>query len=695
MKIFVSAAEISSDIHAEKILKSISNILASKNITVEWCGIGGPRVRSLPGFKVWQNAEDLRTMGLVEVLRKYSFFKAIINRTVLQIDGFKPDLILTFDYPDFHFKLIEKIIEENAAPNALRVCGIPPKVWVWRSKRVEKIRHLFHGVWVIFPFEKKFYQSKGIPVIYEGNPLLEDLPVQESIDFPKKPLETITVMPGSRDGELKCHLPVIPEALQLFSKKINKPVIAQVPVPEGVDVSVLRAALVDTSQVSYRFMPNGSSQSLKETQIGLIKSGTSTLEAAVLGCSPVIFYRMNWLTEQLLRVMIMWIGGYLGPVGLPNILLGVKRREKSVFPELLGPEVTPESLAVQLAKIHSDQQLQNQFKNKCAEIRSLFQLENHETSAAERTAQRILNWVDHQPRSSAILETRSNMMNGVISFIWSSVNLIRRFLYQNKILRSYAVKVPSILIGNLQAGGSGKTPLVIALAKAAVAKGLKTAVISRGYGATADNPLGDEPLEIKQAVPEVNLYIGSNRVKSIKAAEADHHDLILFDDGFQNLKFKPKTTVLAVTDRSRSEVVYRDFDFESKHADLLLGTKGVQFRENFLNQTNKFIQIDWQLECSIEQPVWLYCGIADPSELVSFYRDRGLQIRKIITVGDHDALSEDAVKSLMADAKKDGCVLAMTQKDKVKFPELAGNLMVLTRSIRNQDWIDAVFKSTI
>jgi tetraacyldisaccharide-1-P 4'-kinase len=224
---------------------------------------------------------------------------------------------------------------------------------------------------------------------------------------------------------------------------------------------------------------------------------------------------------------------------------------------------------------------------------------------------------------------------------------------------------------------------------------LKTAVISRGYGATADNPLGDEPLEIKQAVPEVNLYIGSNRVKSIKAAEADHHDLILFDDGFQNLKFKPKTTVLAVTDRSRSEVVYRDFDFESKHADLLLGTKGVQFRENFLNQTNKFIQIDWQLECSIEQPVWLYCGIADPSELVSFYRDRGLQIRKIITVGDHDALSEDAVKSLMTDAKKDGCVLAMTQKDKVKFPVLAGNLMVLTRSIRNQDWIDAVFKSTM
>jgi lipid-A-disaccharide synthase len=695
MRIFVSAAEISSDIHAAKILDSLSRLLAVRGQQVEWCGIGGPQVRSLPGFQVLEPAENLRAMGIVEVLGKYSYFKKLIDRTASKIAEFNPDLILTFDYPDFHFRLMKKVVDERLAPNALRVCGIPPKVWVWRSKRVEKIRSLYHGVWVIFPFEKSFYRGQSIPAIYEGNPLLEDLPIRESSLVAKKSLETITVMPGSREGELKSHLPVIPETLKLFSQKIGKPVTAQVPVPAGIDVEDLRAQLKDTDEVKYRFMPGASAQSLSETRIGLIKSGTSTLESVVLGCIPVIFYRMNPISEMILRIMIIWIGGYLGPVGLPNILLGVKKRNESFFPELLGPEAKPEAMATWLARLYNDLHLREQLKIQCEEAKALFQLDQYSTTAADRTAHRLLEWVSNPPPALPVLKTRPQLHISIISFLWSLVNWIRRRLFVVGLIRSYESKIPSILVGNLQAGGAGKTPLVIALAEEAINRGLKTAVISRGYGSSETNPLGDEPIEISTMVPGVFLFVDPDRVRSIRKAEEQGFDLLIFDDGFQNLKFKAKTTILAVSDRSRSEVPYRDFDSEVDYADWVLGTKGVTFRDRLMGDHRKFFRIEWSWDEPSGQPVWLYCGIGDPAELVAFYRARGLQIRKIITVEDHGALSLNAVKKLMDEAAQDHCVLAMTPKDRVKFPTLEGNLKVLQRSIRNRDWIDAVFKSTL
>jgi lipid-A-disaccharide synthase len=695
MKIFVSAAEISSDIHAAKILKSIADQLYLQGQTVQWCGIGGPQVRALSGFKAIEKAENMRAMGFVEIVGKYSFFKKLLNRAADEIASFQPDLILTFDYPDFHFRLLQKVVEGNLAPQALRVCGIPPKVWVWRSKRVEKIRALYHGVWVIFPFEQKFYQSRSIPVIHEGNPLLENLPIQPSDALSKKTLETITVMPGSREGELKSHLPVIPETLRLFSEKIGKPILAQVPVPAGVETAFLQSHLSNTDRVTYRFMPGASAQSLAETRIGLIKSGTSTLESVVLGCIPVIFYRMSPISEMILRVMIVWLGGYLGPVGLPNILLGIKKREDSPFPELLGPEAKPEAMASALARIHNDLQLQQRLGRQCEQVKDLFQLNQSKTTAADRTAIRILQWIKHPPKASVELKTKVQMHIAFISFLWSLVNFIRRRLSLVGLLPIHWVKTPSILIGNLQAGGAGKTPLVIEIAKEAVARGMKTAVISRGYGATDENPLGDEPLEISQAVPGVFLFVNPDRVQAIQQAEMQNCDLLIFDDGFQNLKFKTRTTLIAVTDRSRNEVVYRDFDGEAQFADWIIGTKGLQFRDPFTRFADRFFKIEWDWIEPFQEPVWLYCGIADPAELVSFYRDRGLIIERIIAVQDHGSLSQREVKNLMLQALEAGCVLAMTPKDAVKFPGLEGNLRVLKRRIRNRDWIDAIFKSKL
>jgi lipid-A-disaccharide synthase len=695
MKIFVSAAEISSDIHAEKILKSIQKKLLAENVFVQWMGIGGPKVSALPGFVTIESAENLRTMGFVEVLKKFSFFKKLIIRSADEIKKFDPDLILTFDYPDFHFRLMKLVVENGLAPRALRICGIPPKVWVWRSKRIEKIRQYYDGAWVIFPFEKNFYESKGIPVIYEGNPLLEDLFEEKVGIIHKKPLETITLMPGSRDSEIEHHLPVMREAVEMFSNRIGKKVTAQVPLPIGIDIGFVKERLKNTENVEYIFLGNDSAKSLKETQIGLIKSGTSTLEATVLDCIPVIFYKMNWLSEQVFRYFIKGWNGYVGPVGLPNILLGVKKRSNSFFAEYLGPEASAEKLSGALYQLYSDSQLRLNLLLKCKEIRNHFFIDLTKNQSSDISAEKIINWKKNPPQSSISLVQSSSLLLFFVSIAWSSLNWLRRRLVQLGLFTAVESKIPSIIVGNLQAGGSGKTPLVIALAKEAVRRGKKVAVISRGYGSNAKNPLGDEPLEIKTAVPEVMLSVNANRIMAIKAAEEQGVDLMIFDDGFQNLKFKSKINLIAVTDRNRCEVAFRDFDSEIKFADFVIGTKGSKFRDIYTAHANKFYQIVWKWDNPTTSPVWILCGIADPVELVSFYRAKGLVIKNIITKPDHAEFREEEVKKLMEQAKADGCILAMTEKDIVKIHSLSSFIYVLKRSIQNHDWIDAVFESKL
>ncbi len=693
MKIFVSAAEISSDIHAEKILKSIQKLVSENGDSVQWMGIGGPRVCALPGFRSIESSENLRTMGFVEVINKISFFKKLIKRTAVEIRNFNPDLIITFDYPDFHLRLIDIVVKEGIAPKSLRICGIPPKVWVWRSGRVEKIRKLYHGVWVVFPFEKRFYESLGIPVIYKGNPLLETLTeLNSEILSNKKPLETITVMPGSRDAELKYHLPIIPKTLELFSNRIGKKVTAQVPIPSGVSGEKIKNTLISSTMVEYVFYPNSSSQSLAETQIGLIKSGTSTLEATVLKCIPVIFYKMNWLSEQIFRWLIQGIGGYVGAVGLPNILLGNKNRKDALFKELLGPEATAENLSDALFQNYSNLSNRAQLLDKCNEVRELFYLQNKNSNSAEESAKEILQWQINHPQSSKRIKKQSKAFISIVSFVWSSINWLRRRLVVIGVLPVFKVKTPSILVGNLQAGGAGKTPIVIALAKEAVSRGKKVAVVSRGYGSSKENPLGDEPQEILAAVPEVILSVGADRVLAIKKAELQKPDLIIFDDGFQNLSFKCALNLIAVTDRKRNEVPYRDFDSEVTFADVVIGTKGSKFRKVFTEEKENFFKIDWNWNNPTQKSVWLLCAIADPQELINFYQERGLKIERAIIKQDHSEYKSDEVKKLMIEAKENGCILAITEKDRVKIPSHLSDIYVLSRSIRNRDWIDYIFK---
>ena len=125
MKIFVSAAEISSDIQAEACFRALIQKLELKNETLEIAGVGGPKLRALEGFRCLERAENLRVMGFVEVLGKLPFIKKTETRLVQFLESFQPDLIITFDYPDFHLRLMKRLEEchgNSVFKKAVKIC---------------------------------------------------------------------------------------------------------------------------------------------------------------------------------------------------------------------------------------------------------------------------------------------------------------------------------------------------------------------------------------------------------------------------------------------------------------------------------------------------------------------------------------------------------------------------------------------
>jgi lipid-A-disaccharide synthase len=691
MRIFVSAAEISSDIHAEKIIRAL--IQKWEGVQIEICGIGGPRLRSLPGFRCLATAESMRAMGFVEVLSKLSALRSIQNQVLIFLDEYPPDLVLTFDYPDFHFSLMKRIEQKSWFRQALKICGIPPKVWVWRKNRVETIRRLYDAVWVIFPFEKKFYQERGIPVIYEGNPLIADLLAThpQSQKTPVKNEIRIAVLPGSRDGELRSHVPIVHASLMRLSELSGLPVRAEVPIPSGVDSSLIERSLPSHTPVHYHFFPNGSGEVLARNSLGLIKSGTATLEAAVLGCVPIIFYRMNPVSEWIFKLAVR----YSGPVGLPNILLGIRDRKDSVFPEFLGREANPEALASEIFSLIKRPERVTDLQKAGDSLRQALVPQG---KVSEAVADAVFDLL-RAPRSNRVRRGRSWGV-GMISFLWSSVNFARRSFRRGFQITAPKLGVKSVLVGNLQAGGAGKTPLVIEIAKEAIQRGFQVGVVSRGYGrdrkervklvqaGEAAAVIGDEPAEIVAALPGVKIALSADRILASQALIAEGVNFIVADDGFQNLNFSADLSILAVTDADRNEIPYRDFDSAIRQANLVVQTKG--------KNTGRFgevHEIHWESPPPPVGPLWIWCALGDPEEVVDFYRSRGYPIDRVFRAPDHAVPDTGQFEAMLVEASRSGARVAVTPKDAVKLTRAhQEKVLVLVRSLRAPKLMHQIFQ---
>jgi lipid-A-disaccharide synthase len=363
VEIFLSACEASSDRHGAALLEALKKT-APTDVKVKAYGIGGDHLQAL-GFEALAHSRQLSVMGFVEILGRLPRILSILSRAVRIVLQRKPDILVFLDYPGFNFRLAKKLKKGLQKFQHVMVYYIPPKVWVWKKKRLSFLKNTFDLILTILPFEEAFYAKEKVAARYVGNPLIDEIPLDLEMSEAKRQLgfqekdELIALMPGSRPSEIERHVPVMLSAVARLVRNRGQETESKLHVlmslgddrdHQKAEEFVKKWEMKNQRTFSLKLLKGTSHKVLAASKAGLIKSGTSTLEAGLLGCVHVVVYRPTAITAWIVRNIMR----YRGPFALVNLVGGWTSEKPEFFPEILAEEVTADRLAHELSLLLSE-----------------------------------------------------------------------------------------------------------------------------------------------------------------------------------------------------------------------------------------------------------------------------------------------------------------------------------------------------
>jgi lipid-A-disaccharide synthase len=342
LRLAMVAGEPSGDLLASSLLKGLVSKLPD---TAQYYGIGGPRMQAV-GFDAHWPMDKLTVRGYVEALSHIPEILRIRRELKHQLLAEQPDVFIGVDAPDFNFGL-EHSLREAGIPTIHFVC---PSIWAWRGGRIKKIQKSVDHMLCVFPFETAILEKAGVAASYVGHPLADDIPLEPDVPGARRALglpdsgPIIAVLPGSRRSEINLIGPTFFDAMQIMQQR--EPGLRFVMPAATPAIHAQLQELASQHQGLALTIVDGQSQlAMTAADAILVKSGTVTLEAALLKKPMVISYKVPWLTGQIMRRQ-----GYLPYVGLPNILAG-----RFVVPEILQHFATPGALAdATLTQLHDE-----------------------------------------------------------------------------------------------------------------------------------------------------------------------------------------------------------------------------------------------------------------------------------------------------------------------------------------------------
>ena len=366
-KIYVIAGEASGDLHGSNLIR---HLRSDHHGLLEIYGVGGDKMKD-EGVLGFYDLAHFHVTGITDAIRKLPQYRKAAKVILAGIEKVRPNLVVLIDNPGFNLHLAKKI-------HALKipiVYYIAPQVWAWAPKRVLKIKKYISKVLVVFHFEEKFYKDHGIPVAWVGHPL-KDLIRTENTEGPlMKKNFLVSLLPGSRKGELKMLFSAFVKAAGILSKELP-----------GISFALIQAPtlskefyhnLLGKNELDIRLIDRNSYQIIRQSDLAVVCSGTATLECALLGTPMIVSYKGSFLTyvaaKKLIRVPYL---------GLPNLILGEEK-----MPELLQYEATPKKIAAEALKILKDPSLRKRMKEDLEKVSR----ELGEPGASARAAKEVLD----------------------------------------------------------------------------------------------------------------------------------------------------------------------------------------------------------------------------------------------------------------------------------------------------------------
>jgi lipid-A-disaccharide synthase len=334
--ILLSAGEASGDMYAARLA-----IALKQRADVELFGMGGPQMRAA-GVEIVVDYAEVSVLGITEVLKKLPSLRRAMTRLVDEAHRRRPPLAILTDFPGFHLRLARKL-----SPLGIRnIYYICPQFWAWRPWRANLVRRRFAQALCIFPFEEKFYRDAGVAVQFIGHPLVGNVKADMSrTEFcaehglsADKPI--VTILPGSRRGEIEYHGAILAEALTQLKRAIPD-VQAVVAVAPGVNRTELEACFGSGNEV--RFVTGDTYNALAAADLTIVSSGTATVEVALLGKPMIVIYRLSSLTAKLAKPLVR-----TKFFSMVNLIAG-----REIAPELIQDDFTPIRVASEAVSLLS------------------------------------------------------------------------------------------------------------------------------------------------------------------------------------------------------------------------------------------------------------------------------------------------------------------------------------------------------
>lgn len=325
--ILVLAGEVSGDHHAAAAVRAI----AARHPEARFVGLGGAELQAA-GVELIEEFDRLNVMGIAEVIRHLPFFLKLGRRVEALMDQ-GVDLVLAVDYPGFNMRMA-KAAKSRGIPV---LYYIAPQVWAWKAHRAAKLAADADEIAVILPFEEEIFRREGGSATYVGHPLVDGAPTQvdeaglrAELGVGEAPI--LALLPGSRRQELARHL-------ELF-REVGERVVSQHPEVRPV---VAAATGVDRALLAGTGLPvtTRTRELLRISQAALVKSGTSTLEAAVAGVPFIMAYKTSPLTWMVARRVVK-----VDHIALANLVV-----DRRVIPEFMQGAAQPAAMADALSDL--------------------------------------------------------------------------------------------------------------------------------------------------------------------------------------------------------------------------------------------------------------------------------------------------------------------------------------------------------
>lgn len=352
--IMIIAGEASGDHHGARLV----NAMEMEKNNLVFCGIGGKSMKKA-GVKILVDAAELSVVGITEVFAKFpTIFKALAVAKRL-LKSLNPDLLILIDYPDFNLRVAVAAKKMHIPV----LYYISPQIWAWRQGRVKKIGKIIDHMAVILPFEEIFYTEHDIPVTFVGHPLLDSFSDLSKIfcKVEKSGQQIIGLLPGSRNSEITKLLPVMLESAVLLQEKFSDIKFILSIAPTVNKQYVEEATEKFSSIINLGLNVGPVIKVLEKSRLVITASGTVTLETAISGTPMIIVYKVSPVSFMLGKLMIK-----VDNIGLVNLIAG-----KTLVPELIQNEASPQNITATACRMLDDPILMEDIRNELLKIKNI------------------------------------------------------------------------------------------------------------------------------------------------------------------------------------------------------------------------------------------------------------------------------------------------------------------------------------